>query len=213
MISDAHKYIFVHVPKCGGTSIEQNLLQRETEIPSIILEKPFWINELNETIQNKFLLGHIKGQSDVRQHYLCSKFPEEKIKSYFKFTFVRNPWSKLVSEWLYFKKHENELFKNVEFKDCLGAELACVPVIFPWAEHSKYQWEFTEGCDYIGKFENLQQDFDTICDKIGIPQQKLPHKNATKHKHYTEYYDDETRELVAQTYAKDIEYFGYKFGE
>ena len=127
---------------------------------------------------------------------------------YFKFSFSRNPYDKLVSQY-HFNRHKFGL-KNSTFKEYVktwneGKKISTHPQL-----HLDY---IDEKLDFIGRFENFQQDFNTICDKIGIPHQQLPHKNKSKHKHYTEYYDDETKEIVAEKYAKDIEYFGYKFGD
>ncbi|MCG8363032.1 MAG: sulfotransferase family protein [Pseudanabaenales cyanobacterium] len=67
--------------------------------------------------------------------------------------------------------------------------------------------------DFVGRFENLQSDFDRVCDRMGIEQQPLPHKNVMNRKqHYTEFYDDESQALVKALYHQDIEYFGYEFG-
>jgi len=162
------------------------------------------------------------------------KFPGEKHQTlpedhqtYFKFTFVRNPWSRILStyqdkvvhQWSDSYPEEEHRWRIKKYMKYAGKDFKYFINNFDVNidRHTMPQeWLFPiDKIDFIGRFENLQQDFDTICDKIGIPRQKLPHKNKTKHnhKHYTEYYDDETRQIVAEKYAKDIEYFGYEFGE
>jgi len=206
VISDKYKYIFVHTPKCAGSSIEEGLLKNEYNVSDEILNRKFWLNELNSEIKNKFWIGNIEGVASAPQHFTPEKyqhrFPQKYIK-YFKFAFVRNPWGKAVSEWKYFNKVLN---LNLTLKKSLLSK-------YPFPDHNLDQIIFTRNCDFVGRFETLQQDFNIVCDTIGIPQQQLPHTNKTKHKHYTEYYDDETREIVAEKHVKDIEYFGYKFGE
>jgi tRNA A22 N-methylase len=71
-----------------------------------------------------------------------------------------------------------------------------------------------EELDFIGRFENLLEDFGKVCSILNC-KNKLPHSQYNKKtpKRYTEYYNDETQQIVAEKYAKDIEHFGYKFGE
>ena len=65
--------------------------------------------------------------------------------------------------------------------------------------------------DFIGRFENLQKDFQTICAKLKIEKQELPHRQKTNHLSYQKYYDEETKQLVADIWAEDIEAFNYSF--
>jgi hypothetical protein len=65
--------------------------------------------------------------------------------------------------------------------------------------------------DFIGKLENLDQDFKKICNKIGI-EAELPHKNKSKRKRdYRKYYTEETKKLVEKAFREDIELFYYEF--
>lgn len=197
MICDKRKFIFTRVAKTGTSTIISYLFP--------IKPDQHWKthqNEINTKIKN--------WENYDANHYPMYKIKEvvskEKYNEYFKFGFVRNPYERCVSAWKYnikmgFTCSEEKLFDFIEYLN-------------PTDINSKYlnQYEFVDGCDFIGRFENLQEDFNTVCDKIRIPHEKLPHKNKTNHKHYTEYYDDETKQIVAERYAKDIEYFGYKFG-
>lgn len=181
MISHKHKFIFARVAKTGSTSVTGCLHKNISDISKI----EGWTEN-----KHHIPLWHYRKNISLKE-----------FKSYYKFTFVRNSWDRIISAYNYSKKFGNT--KNLK---------AWIIDIDP---NHKYglQYDFVNGCDFIGKFENLQEDYNTVCDKIAIPRQQLPHKNKGEHKHYTKCYDDETREIVAKRYAKDIEHFGYKFGE
>jgi hypothetical protein len=185
MINHKHKFIFIHINKCGGTTID--------------------------TLFNGEFAGHKKAF-----HYE-ELYPKE-FNNYFKFTFVRNPWDRVVSFYHYQVKRKWDFYpfnKTIPFKKFVKEWLRQMPGQTTLNTNSCYDWISDKNddllVDFIGKLENFQQDFNAICDTIGIERQKLPHENKSKHKHYTEYYNEETKEIVAKKYAKDIEYFGYKF--
>ena len=67
--------------------------------------------------------------------------------------------------------------------------------------------------DFVGRFERLQEDFERICERIGKADTKLPTELIAGGPDYTEFYDDETKELVTERYAEEIAMFGYQFNE
>jgi hypothetical protein len=65
--------------------------------------------------------------------------------------------------------------------------------------------------DYVMRFENLADDFRTVCAALDISPRTLPQYNRSSREHYSKYYDDERRELVRDRFAAEIEHFGYLF--
>ena len=191
MISSKHKCIFVHCHKCAGEAIEMSIF-----------------GKADRNYRGDPYEGSPQKHFSVDQY--IKKYGESIWESYFTFSFVRNPWDRVIS-WISYRDKRRNLYGGqinpAIIKKEVNSEF--------FSKNSYYNLLSLDGdfgIDFIGKFENLQEDFNTVCIKIGIPPQELPRKNKTKHRHYTEYYDDETREIVAKKYAKDIEYFGYKFG-
>jgi hypothetical protein len=67
--------------------------------------------------------------------------------------------------------------------------------------------------NYIMRFENLADDFRSVCSAIDVSPTALPQYNRSSREHYSKYYDDELRELVRTRFAAEIERFGYEFEE
>lgn len=206
MISHKHKFIFVHAPKTAGNSI-QNHLRNYSEDKIVISEKQATYNEECKSHLDRFEIRSSDKKLKIHKHTTLNEYYNNwrkkygSIEDFFKFGVTRNPWERAISYyfWKGYKSFKKKIFVNNLI------QRSCSDYFYV----KKYN---NHKLDYVIKFENLQEDFDTVCDKIGIPKQELAHANKSKHKHYTEYYDDETREIVAEKYAKDIEYFGYEFG-
>jgi hypothetical protein len=166
----------------------------------------------------------------------------EQFEAYFKFAVVRNPWDRIVSEYKYrnFAYHfdfKTYLFKHLPKPGWTDDYYHIRPQSDFLYEDGKCL------VDYVGRFETLEADFKLICNRLNLPDCTLPHVNksmaikrwfpknrkqllrAISHAlllhrrvrhikgHYTEYYDEESRDFVSGLYQTDIVNFGYRFGE
>jgi hypothetical protein len=222
MISKTHQTIFIHIHKTAGTSIEQKL---------------GWFDELNrggqdyrkirdfEALTNKKLLfryaqkelanGKIKESVKQLLPLFSNELTLKEYKDFYKFTFVRNSWARIYS-W-YANVMRDELHRkrlNIE------GEYAFKDFIINKINHDTFnQLDYITDSkgeiplDFIGRFENLQQDFEAVCLQIGIENKTLPELLISGNAHYANFYDETTKDLVYRFYKKEIDYFKFEFGE
>lgn len=209
MISHKHKCIFVHIPRCGGSSIEDIIWPNESDRT----EDNLWMGFVSE-YRNKHQTGGL-------QHLLARQIRKEVgagiFDEHFKFSIVRNPWDKAVSQYLFMKRREDlreyiGMRKRDKFKKYLS--------LIQKKEHAQWKpqhlfLENGEGnvlVDFIGKFENYVNCARSILLKLQIDGiYEIPHKNKSRRTHYRDYYDSESKEMVREIYKQDIARFGYEF--
>lgn len=190
---DQHQALFIHVPKSAGRSVVRGLF----DVKSVEHAPAQWYQQLDP----------------------------DRFQRYFKFTFVRNPWDRAVSAYTYLGKggsaaseedrHWAGFVSNFESFDdfiCqwLTPDTAMRNALFtPQVIFLKDMFGRID-MDFVGHFESLQQDFDTVAGKLGITGQ-LPHLNQSRSASYQSFYSEQSRQRVGEVYAEDIEAFGYSF--
>jgi len=175
---------------------------------------------------SKSLFGNLGGAHLRIPHYELI-FSKHEFEDYFKFTFVRNPWDRLVSAFLFLKKGgANKVDKSwadenlSQFADfhIFVKEWVNRKNINTW-KHFVPQYKFlcepgsqTPKIDFIGYFEHLEDDYACIKKRLGASS-NLQHLNKTggNRRDYKEYYTQATKEIVADVYEEDIRIFGYDF--
>ena len=142
----------------------------------------------------------------------------------FKVAVTRNPYDRIVSWFCYYIERRNNKKTQVKHANFYGTKYLsgsfvdfvkhAPPFVFKNSISFMLDKFGQKQVDFIAKFENFTKDLNYICDRINIPNVKsnADKSNASKHTAYTSYYNDETLEIVAKKFEKDIEYFGYKFG-
>jgi hypothetical protein len=207
IISHKYKFIYFKAKKVAGTSTEIFIgnLCGDQDIVTPIYPP---VERIKGARNYKGFRNHNTPE------YIKNKIGSKIFNSYFKFITVRNPFDRVVSS--FFWSHKDEGLDKLSKKQCIkkfqeNASYGVAPII---------GWSTVEKNlvidDYI-RYENLEEDAKRICNRwfnvndLAFPKAKTSQR--VHDYHYTEYYDDKTREIVAKKYAADIKYFGYKFGD
>lgn len=201
VVSDKRRLVYLVNSKVACSSIKSTFL--DTEVPDN--------HSVHKVTTNSGLL---------RLHL------SEKQSDYFSFSFVRNPFSRLVScyESKYhtdpikygFFEFRNYLFGFLSEDDGFDTFVKKVCSIPPrlMDRHFRPQYDviYDSGgncrCDYVGHFESLEEDFSKIQKRFNL--HPLPHLNKSPAANWRDYYSDETLKLVRETFQKDFETFGYE---
>jgi hypothetical protein len=191
MISDELQCVFVHCQKCAGESIEKAV---------------FGYADKN--------YGGDMFAGSPEKHYSASqyiaKIGQENWDAYFTFAFVRNPWDRVIS-WI---KYRDLRFGRLEELNPKKIETEIQQPMFKKFSYKNMLFDVNGKClvDFIGSFENIDSDFESIKNKLGISG-NLPMLNKTHHDPYWMYYNEATIDLVSKLYRDDIKQFGFEFGK
>lgn len=200
MISHKNKYIFVHIPKCAGTSIEKCLLEHEGNHVELATDGRPALSLLSREIKEDYLLD-----IESKQHYKLDMYDQDKQEQYFCFTFVRNPWSWAVSDYLYHKHRRPVPVFDVWIQNLSKQEL--------FLYHMDPQVSYiNNNINYIGRVEHMDTDWKYITNRLFGCDITLPEENKCwKQYDYKQFYCSKTRDVVANLYKDDIMRFGYTF--
>ena len=147
---------------------------------------------------------------------LRARLGDKKYDSYYKFTFVRNPWARILSSY-FWRQRLPKKRPVAPFPDFVeNAKQAVRTGQYyrqEFGDHFIPQTEYTRDVDDVFRCENFENAVRTVAAKLGVFVGRVPAKTPKHHDKYREFYDGRTRAVIAELYREEIEELGYRFEE
>ena len=213
IVSPGRKFIFVHIPNTGGTSMALALEDRAHRDDILIGDTP-------KAKKRKGRLKGLQAKGRLWKHSTLADIdgiltPDE-ISEMFVFTLIRNPWDRMVSyyHWLRDQSFDHPAVRLAQATDFAGFVRADeTRVTLQTSPYASYVTDAdgVERCNAFVRVEHLDEDLAPVWAHLGF-QVPIPHANASdRPSDYRQAYTDTTAYAVAQMCAQDIARFGYHF--
>ncbi len=209
--------LFVHIPKAAGTTIERQLLGAELSYA----DKPNYEIAWGWCPERRVWMQHLTPQELVDLELV----ERSELSDLFKFTVVRNPFSRAVSDYQFLVRHLDPPF-GASFTSMLGGTGRWAKLMTDRStsayrgDHLRKQVSYLrldgqEILDHIGRTETIAETFDVVQRVTGReldPRLKLK-QTRSRFSHYSHFYSDREAQEVASQYAADLNRFGYEFDD
>ncbi len=213
IISHGRRYIFVHIPKTGGTSMALALEGRAMKDDLMLGDTP-------KARKRRRRLRGMRARGRLWKHATLADIDglisPEQARDYFTFTLVRNPWDRVLSyySWLRSQSFDHYAVRTAKARDFDGfvrdGRIAASLRAHPYGSYLR-DADGVERADLFIRLEHLAQDIAPLEAHLGFSL-ALGHENRSRRVgNYRAAYGAQTREIVAQICAEDIKRFGYRF--
>ena len=213
ILSHGRKYIFVHIPKTGGTSLALALESKAMKDDVMLGDTPKAKKRRNR-VKDVKTTGRLWKHSKLSDIY--GLVDQAQVEDYFVFTLVRNPWDRMVSyyHWLreqMFDHPHVALAKRLEFSPFLNDPMTQAVMGADGATRYVSDRDGVDRCDLYLRLEHLVQDVAVLEEALEMRLGVLPHANRSTRGAYQAYYSDADAALIERLFTPDITRFGYAF--
>lgn len=214
ILSHGRRFIFVHIPKTGGTALMLALEARAMKDDILIGDTP-------KARARKARLHGVKSLGRLWKHSTLADIAglasDDDIATFFTVTLVRNPWDRAVSyyHWLRdqtFAHPAVGLAKSHDFSGFLNhAQTRTALMLWPYTAYLRDRFGEERASLYV-RLEHLEPDLAPFEAHLGFRLTPLPRANLSdRARDWRGFYSDGDAALVAEISADDIARFGYRF--